>query len=59
MVEIPRRRDRTGLGAAKMQELESQPRPSLKDLLSSDEARTDYLAPERRPLKLRPLVAFD
>jgi hypothetical protein len=59
MVEIPRKRDRTGLGVAQMQELEPQPRPSLKDLLLSDEARTDNLAPERRSLKLRPLVAFD
>jgi len=33
-------------------------RPSLKDLLLSDEARTDELVPARRKFKLRRAVDF-
>lgn len=33
--------------AAQWQQLQSAARPSLKELLLSEEARTDYLAPER------------
>jgi hypothetical protein len=37
---------------------ESRARPSLKDLLLSDEARTDELVPARRKFKLRRAVDF-
>jgi antitoxin Phd len=40
-------------------ELELRARPSLKELLLSQNARTDALAPERRKIRLRPLVALD
>jgi antitoxin Phd len=40
-------------------DLEARARPSLKDLLLSDEARTDDLVPPRRKIRLRPQVAFD
>jgi hypothetical protein len=38
---------------------ETEAPPSLKDLLLSDEARTDDLVPPRRRFKLRPLPALD
>ena len=38
--------------------LESRTRPSLKDLLLSDEAKTDELVPARRKIKLRRAVDF-
>jgi hypothetical protein len=37
---------------------EARTRPSLKDLLLSDEARTDELVPARRKFKLRQAVDF-
>ena len=37
---------------------EARARPSLKDLLLSDEARTDDLVPARRKFKLRRAVDF-
>jgi len=40
-------------------DLEARARPSLKELLLSDEARTDDLVPPRRKFKLRPPVTFD
>jgi prevent-host-death family protein len=40
-------------------DLEARARSSLKELLLSDEARTDDLVPVRRKLKLRPPVDFD
>ena len=40
-------------------DLEARARPSLKELLLSDEARTDELVPARRNFKLRPPVTFD
>jgi prevent-host-death family protein len=40
-------------------DLEARARPSLKELLLSNEARTDELVPPRRRIKLRPPVAFD
>jgi antitoxin Phd len=40
-------------------DLEARARPSLKELLLSDEARTEDLAPARRKIRLRPLVTFD
>lgn len=47
------------LSAEAWRELEARARPSLKDLLLSDDARTDDLAPPRRRLKLRPPVLLD
>jgi hypothetical protein len=38
---------------------DAESRPSLKDLLLSDEARTDDLVPARRRFKLRPPPALD
>jgi prevent-host-death family protein len=40
-------------------DLEARARPSLKELLMSDDARTDELVPPRRKIKLRPPVALD
>ena len=40
-------------------DLEGRARPNLKELLLSDEARTDELVPPRRNFKLRPPIAFD
>jgi prevent-host-death family protein len=40
-------------------DLEARARPSLKELLLSDEARTEDLVPARRKIRLRPPVAFD
>ena len=40
-------------------ELQARARPSLKELLLSDEARTEELVPARRRLKLRPTVELD
>jgi antitoxin Phd len=40
-------------------DLEARARPSLKELLLSDEARTEDLVPTRRKIKLRPPVAVD
>jgi prevent-host-death family protein len=40
-------------------DLEARARPSLKELLLSDEARTDHLTPQRRKVKRRPLPKFD
>ena len=40
-------------------DLEGRARPNLKELLLSDEARTDDLVPPRRNFKLRPPIAFD
>jgi prevent-host-death family protein len=40
-------------------DLEARARPSLKELLLSDEARTEDLVPTRRKIRLRPPVAFD
>jgi hypothetical protein len=37
---------------------EADARPSLKDLLLSDEARTDELVPARRKIRLRRAVDF-
>lgn len=47
------------LSAEEWRSLEARARPSLKELLLSDEARTDDLIPRRRRIKLRPTVAFD
>jgi antitoxin Phd len=41
------------------QDLEARGRPSLKELLLSDKARTDDLVPERRKIKLRQPVTLD
>jgi antitoxin Phd len=40
-------------------DLEARAQPSLKELLLSDEARTEDLVPTRRKIRLRPPVAFD
>ena len=40
-------------------DLEARARPSLKELLLSDEARTDDLVPHVASIRLRPPVAFD
>ncbi len=40
-------------------DLEARARPSLKELLLSNEARTEDLVPSRRKLRLRPPIAFD
>jgi antitoxin Phd len=40
-------------------DLQARARPSLKQLLLSDEARTDELVPPRRRFKLRPPVEFE
>jgi prevent-host-death family protein len=40
-------------------ELENKLRPSLKELLLSDEARTDDLVPVRGKVKLRPPIVLD
>jgi len=42
-----------------MQKAKARTRPSLKDLLLSNDARTDDLVPPHRKLKPRPPVAFD
>lgn len=47
------------LSAEAWRELEARARPSLKDLLLSDDARTETLAPPRHRLKLRPPVVLD
>lgn len=47
------------LSAEEWRDLEARARPSLKELLLSDEARTDDLIPQRRKIKLRPTVTFD
>jgi hypothetical protein len=45
--------------AKQAHEAEAQTKPSLKDLLLSEEARMDDLISPRRRLKPRPPVAFD
>jgi antitoxin Phd len=48
------------LSAEEWRDLEARARPSLKDLLLSDEARTDDLVPRRRiKVKLRAPVVLD
>ena len=47
------------LSAEEWRNLEARARPSLKDLLLGDEARTNDLIPQRRKLKLRPTVVLD
>lgn len=47
------------LSAKEWRDLLARARPSLKDLLLSDEARIDDLVPARRKLKLRPSVELD
>jgi len=47
------------LSAEEWRDLEARARPSLKDLLLSDAARTDDLVPPRRKFKLRAPIAFD
>ena len=40
-------------------DLEARARPSLKELLLSNAARTEDLVPTRRKIRLRPPVIFD
>jgi prevent-host-death family protein len=40
-------------------DLEARARPSLKDLLLSDQARIEELVPPRRGIRLRPPVDLD
>jgi antitoxin Phd len=47
------------VSANEWRDLEARGRPSLKELLLSDEARTDELVPARRKIKLRPRIPLD
>lgn len=47
------------VSAEAWRDLEARARPSLKDLLLSDEARSEDLVPARRKIRLRPRVEFD
>jgi prevent-host-death family protein len=47
------------VAAEEWRDLQARARPSLKELLLSDDARTDELVPPRRRFKLRPPVEFD
>jgi len=49
----------TPTSASRLNSAETEARPSLKDLLLSDEARTDDLVPARRRFKLRPSLTLD
>lgn len=47
------------VSAEEWRDLQARARPSLKELLLSDEARTDELVPPRRRFKLRPPVELE
>jgi antitoxin Phd len=47
------------VSAALWHDLEARARPSLKELLLSNEARTEDLVPARRKIKLRPPITLD
>jgi prevent-host-death family protein len=47
------------VAAEEWHDLQARARPSLKELLLSDEARTDELVPPRRRYRLRPPVDLE
>jgi prevent-host-death family protein len=47
------------LPVAEWRRLQANSRPSLKELLLSDEARTEHLTPKRSSPRRRPVTALD